>query len=189
MNLHKRQVAVLAFFSLLTLVGSNFAHATTVLYMPIPEMRSAAELIVRGTVTQSTSRWSIPQKQASTDITINVSTVYKGNLKSGTFTFTQLGGTIGTFRQEILGQPVFKTGEEILLFLRKNPHMQPNMQPWTVVGLSQGKFNLSPTKSDLASRSLQGMSLTGKPGSTLPADAHKEVFTVQELVGSLPKGR
>src|SRR5215813_12728396 len=77
----------------------------------------SARAIVTGRVARIESRWNADREAIYTDITIELSKVIKGEIKSDRIVIEQLGGRVGNRQALLLGSPKFDLGENVLLFL------------------------------------------------------------------------
>lgn len=132
----KRTVIGLALcLSILLLLGST-GQSATVVKMTLNDMVRLSTNIVHGKVIDVTAAWNEEKTQIFTSVTVETTENLKGD-KPSTFTFKQLGGTVGDRRVSVPGFPVFRTGSEIVLFLTNDPYDRI-----ATVGLGQGIFNV-----------------------------------------------
>ena len=115
-------------------VLSSPLSATTVQKMELPELVSISDNIVQGRVESVEARYE--DKMVYTYISVIVDDPLKGDRRR-TVLLRQLGGRIGAKAVRIAGMPEFRTGDEVIVFLR-------NRQDGTfdVVGLNQGKYDI-----------------------------------------------
>ncbi len=113
------------------------ARATTMAHLDTRSLTLQSSDIVIGKVERVRSYWTPDHARILTDVSVAVSQSFLG-AGPGSLTLTQYGGTVGNVRVSVPGCPVFKPGEEALLFVWRDPqgHAQVN-------GLAQGKFDIS----------------------------------------------
>jgi hypothetical protein len=123
--------------SILILLASVLSiHATTVKRMDLDTLVSGAHEIVVGKVRGSETYWSEDGRLILTRDKIEVSETLKG-VNDGTVEITTIGGTIGDLTLYVAGMSVFKSGEEMIVFVEVAGSFR------TVVGLGQGKFSVA----------------------------------------------
>lgn len=113
------------------------ARATVVIPLAPEELAEEADAIVTGTVTRIRSRWNREQSQITTTIVIAVDEVLKGEVPDGKIKVTHHGGSVGDSHAWIQGNPQFRRGERVLVFLTEQPDGSLR-----VSHLYQGKFSL-----------------------------------------------
>ena len=121
--------------SILLSLGST-GQSATVVKLSLNDMVSLSTNIVHGKVIDVTAAWNKEKTQIFTTVTVETTENLKGN-KPSTFTFKQLGGTVGDRRVSVPGFPVYEVGSEAVLFLTNDPYDRI-----ATVGLGQGKFNV-----------------------------------------------
>ena len=132
------------------------AHATQVIQMDTRDLVRSSSDIVVGSVDRVRSYWNANHTRILTDVTVNVGESLKGDA-SHAVTITQMGGVVDGMRLTIDGTPVFKPGEQAVLFLWRDAQGRR-----LVNGLAQGKFDIQRDASTgelLVRRSLDGLSL------------------------------
>ena len=105
------------------------------LEMSLEEITSDADAVIRGRVAGQYSEWNENKTLISTVVTVDVLECFKGSPKEAV-KMRLPGGEIGAVGQKAVGVPVFKTGDEAILFLGKNDGM------WDLIGYGQGKFTI-----------------------------------------------
>ena len=81
-------------------------------------MKNADRIVVAEVLRQETIEGQVPGR-LYTLTTLQVIESLKGELKTkNTFVVRQIGGTKGTWTQEVIGDAQFKTAERAVLFLR-----------------------------------------------------------------------
>ena len=109
---------------------------TTVVRMDLPALVQESDSIVQGQVEGIDSRWDEQKRTIFTYISVRVHEPLKAN-PGPTVVIRQLGGKVGAMRLSVMGMPAFRTGEEVILFLKRNPE-----STYHVVGLNQGKYEI-----------------------------------------------
>lgn len=100
------------------------------------EIVNGAETIAFGRVSDVVADWSVDRKRVDTLVTFGVGTYLKGG-PGDTIVFRVPGGRIGRYRNVMVGAPVFRIGDEAVLFLKRMEDGYP-----VVFGLSQGVFRV-----------------------------------------------
>ncbi len=103
------------------LLGSSILLATSVRRMPLPQIVSAADAIVEGSVTGVRSYWE--GKQILTEVTVRVERGYKGK-EIPIRTFQQLGGRVTSpvpLSMNVPGAPVHRVGDRGFYFMESRP--------------------------------------------------------------------
>ncbi len=108
-------------------------RATVLVPIEFRELVTVAAVIAHGRVTDVHGEWTDGRRSVETLVTIDVGDYLKGNL-GPTLTIHVPGGRLGRYRTVFVGAPEFRTGDEVVLFLRAN----------RIVGLSQGAFRVVP---------------------------------------------
>ncbi len=125
------------------------ARASTFVVPDLDQLVSMSSAVVRGTVISATCRRA-DNNRIVTDYTIMVEEVATGKLDddSATMTFTMPGGTIGDVGEMVTGVPVFRTGDQVVLFVKG--HMGPardSISPnrYMVTGMAVGALRVETT--------------------------------------------
>ncbi len=126
-----------AFAAALCLLAPVLAEATVVLPLDFRQLTSKATAIVRGRVISLTPQWATERHGIETMVTVEVESYLKGDF-GPQFTFRVPGGRMGRFRSVTLGAPVFREGEEVILFLGATGPAIPH-----VVGFNQGVYRIT----------------------------------------------
>jgi hypothetical protein len=100
------------------------------------EIVGDSQIIAYGRVVDAVAELSEDRKRIETIITFEVETYLKGG-PGQTLTFRVPGGQVGRYRSITVGAPVFETGTEAVLFLRRRDGGLPY-----VFGLNQGVFRV-----------------------------------------------
>jgi hypothetical protein len=118
-------------------------RATVLVPAEFREIVNGADIIAYGRVVDITVEWSDDRKRVDTLVTLQVGTYLKGG-PGESLVFKVPGGTIGRFRNVLVGAPQFTEGEEAVVFLNVRGSDLP-----FVFGLNQGVFRVrldDPTK-------------------------------------------
>ena len=111
------------------------ARATSLQHLDTRELTLESNDIVVGQVESVRSYWNDSHTKILTDVAVRVSESFKG--ATGSITLTQLGGQVDGMRYDVPGCPVFRTGEQALLFVWRDSRGRAQVN-----GLAQGKFDL-----------------------------------------------
>ena len=112
-------------------------RATVLLPAEFREIVNGSDIIAYGRVTETRVEWSDDRKNVDTLVSFQVGTYLKGG-PGEALVFKVPGGTIGRYRNVLVGAPQFHTGEEAVLFLNSRGREFPS-----VFGLNQGVFRVS----------------------------------------------
>ncbi|HEU4893519.1 MAG TPA: hypothetical protein VFT47_18315 [Vicinamibacterales bacterium] len=112
-------------------------RATVLLPAEFREVVNGSDIIAYGRVIETRVEWSDDRKNVDTLVTFQVGTYLKGG-PGDTLVFKVPGGTIGRFRNVLVGAPQFSSGDEAVLFLNSRGREFPS-----VFGLNQGVFRVS----------------------------------------------
>jgi hypothetical protein len=111
-------------------------EATVVVQAELPELVAEARTIVHGRVISTEPRAVNGGRSIETLVVIEADDYLKGNLGSR-LAIRVPGGQIGVRRAVVIGAPVFRSGDHVVLFLAgAGPAL-----PW-IVGLNQGVFRV-----------------------------------------------
>ena len=113
-------------------VGSLIIPAT------LAELAEEAWAIVHGRVTAVRPQWTAGRRGIESLVTVAVSDYLKGDL-GPTVTVRTPGGTLGAYRTVLVGAPVFREGDEVVLFLATHGPSIP-----FILGLGQGAYRVVP---------------------------------------------
>src|SRR5688572_15298321 len=92
-------------------------RATVIVPIEFRELVATSPVIVHGLVTDVRSAFVDGRRSVETFVTIEAGEYLKGNLGQHV-TFKVPGGEIGRYRTVFVGAPEFRTGDEVVLFLR-----------------------------------------------------------------------
>lgn len=113
------------------------AEATTVVPLDFRQLTDKASTILRGRVVSLNPQWASDRHGIDTIVTLQVSNYLKGDF-GPLVTFRVPGGTIGRWRSVTAGAPVFREGEEVIVFLGAAGAAIPR-----VVGFNQGVYRVT----------------------------------------------
>jgi hypothetical protein len=130
---YKRPVFVVA----LCVLGPLLAEATVVLPLDFRQLTGKATAIARGRVVALTPQWAINGRGIETIVTVQVANYLKGDF-GPQMTFRVPGGKMGRFRAVTVGAPVFREGEEVIVFLGADGPAIPH-----IVGFNQGVYRVA----------------------------------------------
>jgi hypothetical protein len=120
------------------LVTPSPAAASTFRHLSMDELVRNSDAVVLGTVVARQARFASDDSgRILTDVRVHVAESVLGSTEGSDVVVTVLGGEIGDQGQRVHGAPTFETGEEVVLFLQRNP---AHVAPWSLVGLAQGAF-------------------------------------------------
>ena len=121
----------------LLLVLASPLHAVTVLPATFEELVQESVTVVRGRVSAVDGRWTADRRTIESIVTLDVRDTLKGTA-TDTASFVVPGGEAGGRLLVMPGAPVFRQGDEVVVFLRGRAPALP--QP---VGLSLGVFRVT----------------------------------------------
>jgi len=113
------------------------AHASLALHQTLRDLTLGSSDIVIGQVEGTRTYWNESHTRILTDVTVRVSESLKG-AGGDVLTLTQLGGDLDGLRYSVPGSPLFRTGEEALLFVWRDAGGRAQVN-----GLAQGKFDIT----------------------------------------------
>jgi len=133
----RRGLACMAVAGALICAGIS-AHATSVAKLTDQDMVRLSSVVAEGRVIEVRSGWSPDRTQIFTTVTIQITNQIKGaRPHNGRLVVNMLGGRVGDVVMEIIGQPTFTTGENVIVFLDA---ARPQYTP--ITGLFQGKLTV-----------------------------------------------
>jgi hypothetical protein len=118
----------------LTLVAPRGAGATTFLETSVEELARGSDVVVRGKVLGTRSRWQ--GGRIVTEARIAVASAWKGAPGEQVLVVVP-GGRVGDVAQRVSGSPSFRDEEEVVVFAART-----GPDALGVVGLAQGKFRV-----------------------------------------------
>ena len=134
--MNRRVVRLLA-AGLVLVAASADVLATTILPSDFPEMVNECQLVIHGRVRDVQGELVGVRRAIESVVTVEVLTSIKGTVGEQV-AFRVPGGRVGRYRRIMVGAPVFKTGDEVVLFLKGRSPALP--APY---GLSQGVYRVS----------------------------------------------
>jgi hypothetical protein len=120
--------------SFICLVTASIVDARTVQRLSFDRLISEADLIVRGRVEKIKNQQAADGRSVTTVVTVSVDRQFKGPQVSSV-DIEQPGGSIGEMVQAVPGSPEFSSGEDVVLFLKRQ-----RGGTFKIVGGKQGKF-------------------------------------------------
>jgi matrixin/putative Ig domain-containing protein len=102
---------------LLVLMFTQTTEATSAIMLSDTELIVNSRLIVSGNVVSVSSDWDPAGSMIWTYVEIKVDRMLKGHLRETTIVLKQMGGEVNGFGVRTFGQPEFKRGERVLLYL------------------------------------------------------------------------
>jgi hypothetical protein len=113
------------------------AGATVLIPADLGELSRDARAIVRGRVVGVDGRWTDDRRTIETIVTLEAETYLKGALGE-TLRFRVPGGSLGRYRNIVVGAPRFSVGQRVIVFLGANGPSVPYL-----LGLGQGVFRVT----------------------------------------------
>jgi hypothetical protein len=113
------------------------ARATVLLPADLPELSHDAVAIARGHIVAVDAQWTDGRRSIETIVTLETESYLKGSLGE-VVQFRVPGGSLGRFRNIVVGAPRFAVGQRVILFLGSRGPTVPY-----VLGLSQGVFRIA----------------------------------------------
>ena len=113
---HSSRIIPRLFVALLGFLFAQATEATTAIMVADSELIVHSRVIVTGTV-RSLASDADGEGLVWTYVEVRTDRVLKGHLSERTIVLKQLGGSLGESGIRIVGQPEFKPGERVLLFL------------------------------------------------------------------------
>jgi hypothetical protein len=126
--------------SLPILLLASLAGAATLQILNLDEMTAQSSAVVQARVTGSRTEWNDANKKnfVVTKYTLQSDHYIKGNLGS-TFELVEPGGRLGDRITSIPGAPVFREGDELVLFVWTHPTTGTHQS----MGFDQGAFRIT----------------------------------------------
>ena len=167
-------------------------RATSMVSLSMEQLAQASSEIVQGHVVGQVSEWNAAHTRIVTTTTVAVTQSLKGNAPESV-EIHQLGGTVGSVTQTIMGDISLRSDGEYVLFLEPD-----NASGYHLVGMSQGAY---PVYEDsivhnervvlpMNQAAIQSMvSGGGNPAGTVPLIGfHKYVATIVSEGIQIPRG-
>lgn len=172
------RVGRLLFAVLAALALTATARATTVLPLDIEGLTARSDRVVRARVLSRESREAGDPPRLHTFTTLEVLDDLAGS-GPARVVLRQLGGTRGGAVERIDGDAELVPGEEVVVFLRANPHGAPVMH---LVGLGQGAWRIERTDAGAtATRALAGLAFESPGPRTRSRTAPRARLDLDEL--------
>lgn len=118
------------------LLSTMPALGTVLIPVDLVELAQDATLIARGSVVAAEARWTAGRRGIETVVTLDAESVLKGSA-TGVVHFVVPGGTLGRYRNVVMGAPRFEEGQRVLVFLGATGPEVPHL-----LGLSQGVYRV-----------------------------------------------
>jgi hypothetical protein len=115
------------------------ATATVLIPADLAELARDARVIARGQVVAVDARWTDDRRTIETIVTLETENYLKGELGE-TLQFRVPGGTMGRYRNIVMGAPQFVVGQRVVVFLGANGPQVP-----FILGMNQGVYRLGVT--------------------------------------------
>ncbi len=131
---------VLSVAMLVCLLAAH-ARATVLIPADLAELSREALVIARGQVVAIDARWSDGRRSIETVVTLEAESYLKGEM-GRVVQFRVPGGSMGRYRNIVMGAPQFTLGQRVIVFLGATGPRMP-----FVLGLSQGVYRLGVTPS------------------------------------------
>ena len=115
------------------------ARATVLVPASLEELTRDARVIARGQVVAVEGRWTDDRRTIETLVTLEAESYMKGQM--GTIVqFRVPGGTLGRYRNIVIGAPQFSVGQRVVVFLGAIGPQVP-----FILGLNQGVYRVNVT--------------------------------------------
>jgi hypothetical protein len=112
-------------------------QATVLIPADVGELARDARAIARGRVVAVEGRWTDDRRAIDTLVTLETETYLKGGL-GATLQFRVPGGSLGRYRNIVVGAPQFTAGQHVIVFLGARGPGIPYL-----LGLGQGVFRVA----------------------------------------------
>ena len=130
-------VRALVFVAVAMEILGSGVSATVIVPADFSEMVAESEIVVHGRVVEVRSQMVGSFRTIESVVTVDVQQVIKGEPGS-TVSMRVPGGQVGRYRRVMVGAPVFRPGEEVVLFLSGRAPAMP-----LPFGLNQGVYRVS----------------------------------------------
>jgi hypothetical protein len=120
------------------------ARATVIVPADLAELTRDARAIVRGHVVAVDAQWTDARRTVETVVTLEPEHYLKGQL-GDLVRFRVPGGTMGRYRNIVVGAPQFAVGQRVIVFLGASGPRVP-----FVLGLNQGVYRVAVSDSGAA---------------------------------------
>ena len=112
-------------------------HATVIVPADLAELSRDARAIARGQVVRVDAQWTDDRRTVETIVTLATERYLKGNLGE-VVRFRIPGGTLGRYRNIVVGSPQFTVGDRVIVFLGTVGPRVPH-----VLGMGQGVYRIA----------------------------------------------
>jgi hypothetical protein len=112
-------------------------RATVLIPADVGELARDARAIARGVVVSAEGRWTDDRRTIETIVTLQTESYLKGSL-GDTLQFRVPGGSLGRYRNVVVGAPQFSPGQRVIVFLGARGPSVPYL-----LGLGQGVFRVT----------------------------------------------
>lgn len=181
----RRVSVVLALVALLGILP-GVAQASVMIEASIQELAREAEVVARGTVVSTESRWSSDGRRIFTVVRLRVDEAWKGK-PAEEVEIRVPGGSLDGIGQIVQGAARFQEGEEVVVFLQPAGKVRLPDQPMNVVSMAQGKLEIRADAAgvEIAAPNLEGMQLVERKAPhtrEVEAPAPRPVAEIEQLV-------
>lgn len=118
------------------LLAGGPARATRFTVLTVEQLAGNADLIVHGTVVSVEVRRD-GKGRVFTAVDLRLAGVWKGAVDGPVCRVVAAGGTLGEEQVAVGGQPEYRVGDELVVFLVRNPAGE-----WVTLGLAHGHFRV-----------------------------------------------
>ena len=132
-----KKLLFLAFCALIFTSTGPSARADRMKPIAVETLAARADWILQGTVLSISCQKDVDGR-IFTKVELQVEEAWKGTVISNRFTIVHGGGVVGDEQTAVSGQVEFKIGEEVVVYLVRNPRGDG-----VCIGLSQGKFKVA----------------------------------------------
>ena len=101
------------------------------------DMARGSELVVRGTIEETYSKWDDANEVIYTYATIRVKNYFADTTGPDYIVVREVGGTVGGYTQQAIGFPELRRGEDVVLFLSR---WEEDAADLRIDAFSQGKY-------------------------------------------------
>jgi hypothetical protein len=114
-------------------------RATTMVARSVEDLSRASESIVRATTLSTRSAWDAQHRHIVTTVRLRALEKVAGRIEASTeFEVQQSGGIVDGIEEMVIGAPTFAPGEEVVLFLVRDP----KKDGLTIAEMAQGKLEV-----------------------------------------------
>ncbi len=180
-------LAILVVALALPLSASQFAN------IPFDQLARESALIVRGEITQTWSAWDDAHEVIYTYATLRVTRYFGETAGPDTLLVREVGGTVDGYRQEAIGFPELRRGEQVVLFLS----LWEGRSDYRIHAYNQGKFlvrqrmGVEVLVEDPVKQGEARLEAPEGPRNRIASDAAdtEDVLTVAEFAGMVESAR